>query len=308
MKVLVTGAGGFIGAFVVEKLLALGHDVVALDRSQASFGRIAQRSDRLSLAVVDLDERALTRTFIEATRPDAIVHLAWYADPVDYLTSQANLVSAASTLAMVEAALAVGCRKLVLSGTCVEYAAPDQSQPLREDDPVGPQTLYGSCKHETSVATRELAAAVGAELSWARIFHLHGPGENARRLIPWVARELAAGKLVELTDGTQVRDHLHVADVASGLVALLAPGAAGLYNVCSGEPVTLRHVLETVGAIVGRGDLLRFGARPHRPGEVMFLAGDSTRLRGTGWTPLFGLEDGLKNALGVTVLGYRPRP
>ena len=63
--------------------------------------------------------------------------------------------------------------------------------------------------------------------------------------------------------------------------------------------MTLRRVLESVGDIVGRKDLLQFGARPHRPGEIMFLAGDSRRLRALGWAPRFGLEDGLADALGA---------
>jgi nucleoside-diphosphate-sugar epimerase len=183
-----------------------------------------------------------------------------------------------------------------MAGSCVEYAPRDR--PLVETDPAGPSTLYGACKHAAGIVSGALAAAAGASLAWARIFHLHGPNEDARRLIPWVAGELRAGRTVDLTDGTQVRDHLHVADVASGLVALLAPEASGVYNVCSGEPVTLRAVLETVGDIVGGRPLLRFGARPHRPGETMFLAGDSGRLRALGWSPRFGLGDGLRDALG----------
>jgi dTDP-6-deoxy-L-talose 4-dehydrogenase (NAD+) len=142
-----------------------------------------------------------------------------------------------------------------------------------------------------------LAAEVGAELAWARVFHIHGPNEDRRRLIPWVASQLRAAVPVELTDGTQVRDHLHVSDVASGLVTLLSPRASGIYNVCSGEPVTLRRVLETVADLVGDRNLLRFGARPHRPNETMFLAGESTRLRALGWTPRFSLRDGLEDAL-----------
>jgi nucleoside-diphosphate-sugar epimerase len=305
MKVVVTGAGGFIGSRVVERLLEDGHDVVALDRSATAFGRLERWGGRVARVALDLETQP-TRPFFETARPDAVVHLAWYADPVDYLTSTANLRSVTATLALVEAVLAVGCRKLVMTGTGVEYAARDRL--VTEADPADPQTLYASCKHATWLVSRALAAAAGAELSWARIFHLHGPGEDARRLIPWVARELTEGRAVGLTDGTQVRDHLHVDDVASGLTALLAPGAAGIYNVSSGEPVPLRRVLETVGRLVGRGDLLQFGARPHRPGEQMFLAGDSARLRGLGWAPRFGLEDGLENALDEAFLRYRPRP
>jgi nucleoside-diphosphate-sugar epimerase len=295
MKVLVTGAGGFIGAHVVDRLLAEGHSVVAHGRTPTSFARLAHRAAEVPRVTVDLDDQAAARAMVEDVRPNAIIHLAWYADPRDYLTSNLNVASVTATVALVEAALASGCRKLVMAGSCVEYAPGDRL--LRETDPVDPLTLYGSCKHAAWMMSRALARTAAAELSWARIFHLHGPGEDERRLIPWVARELEAGRAVDLTDGTQVRDHLHVDDVAAGLTTLLAPGASGPYNVCSGQPVPLRVVLETVGSVVGRGELLRFGARPHRVGEMMFVAGDASRLLALGWRPRFGLRDGLAHAL-----------
>jgi len=295
MRVLLTGAGGFIGPHVVAQLLANHHEVIATARTEAALGRIGSDRQRLSKVPLDLGDFERTRTFLETARPEAIIHLAWYADPVDYLVSHQNLASLSVTNKLVEAALASGCRKLVVAGTCVEYAV--QDRPLSEQDPAQPRSLYAACKHAAWMVAQAMAASSGAELAWARIFHLHGPGEDERRLLPWVARELRAGRAVSLTDGTQVRDHLHVADVAAGLVALLSPGASGIYNVCSGEPVTLRHVLETVGEILGRRDLLQFGARPHRPGEIMFLAGTSARLRALGWSPRFGLRDGLVDAL-----------
>jgi len=304
MRVLVTGACGFIGSQVVKKLLADGHEVVAVDRRQDLLARLAPGDPRLVPAAGDLDDIPATRTLLADTTPDALVHLAWYARPDDYLVSHENLTSLNMTVRLIQAALAVGCRKLVLAGTCVEYAT--VGRPLTEDDPVDPRSLYGGCKHAAWWVTRSLATAAGAELSWARVFHLHGPGEDATRLIPWVARELRAGRPVELTDGTQVRDHLHVSDVAAGFVTLLARGTSGVFNLCSGQPVTLRQVLETVGEIVGRRDLLRFGARPHRPGEAMFLAGDSSRLRALSWRPRFGLRDGLLDALGGG--GRQPGP
>ena len=295
MKVLVTGANGFIGSEVVRTLVEAGHEVVALDRPAASAERLTAVADRIERVAIDLDESPAVRALVEAARPAALIHLAWYANPVDYLVSHANLASLSATARLVEAVLAAGCRKLVLAGSCVEYQPHDRA--LREDDPLDPGTLYGACKQAAWLVTKALAASAGAELAWARVFHLHGPGEDPRRLIQWVASELRAGRPVELTDGSQVRDHLHVADVASGLVTLLAAGASGAYNVCSGEPVALKKVLQTVGEIVGRPELLRFGARPHRQGEMMFLAGDSRRLRSLGWKARFGLEDGLADAI-----------
>ena len=274
MRILVTGARGFVGAEVVKQLLDHEHHVIAVDRTPAANGfRASERGPgRLSVEVVDLADGARVHALLDAHRPEATIHLAWYAQPGDYLVSSQNLESLPMTVRLVEAALSSGCRKFVMAGTCVEYAVKDS--PLVEDDPADPRSLYAACKHAAWWVVRDLAAVAGAELSWGRIFHIHGPGEDQRRLVPWVARELRAGRTVELTDGTQVRDHLHVADVAAGLTTLLAPGAAGIYNVCSGQPVTLRQVLDRVGEIIGRRDLLRFGARPHRLGEIMYLAGD----------------------------------
>jgi dTDP-6-deoxy-L-talose 4-dehydrogenase (NAD+) len=302
VPILVTGAAGFIGGAVVRHLAAQQREVVAVDRSASALARVTGAAPGVVTAALDLGDRAGVKALLETTRPEAVIHLAWYASPVDYLTSHENLASLAMTAAFLEAAVGAGCRKLVVGGSCVEYAL--QNRPLIESDPVDPRTLYAACKQAAWHVARALAAEVGAELAWARIFHLHGPGEDGRRLIPWVASQLRSGAVVELTDGTQMRDHLHVADVASGLAALTAPGASGVYNVCSGQPVTLRQVLETVADVVGAPggrERLRFGARPHRPNETMFLAGDATRLRTLGWAPRFALRDGLEDALRAPV-------
>lgn len=296
MRVLVTGAGGFIGANVVRQLALAGHDVLAVGRRPEPLGRlVAPGLGPISPRVLDLDDAGAVHRYLHETRPEAVVHLAWYAAPGDYLHARANLASLAMTVGLVQAALDVGCARLVLAGSCVEYAASDR--PRLEDDPVEARTLYAACKASAWSVSRLLAEEAGAHLSWARIFHIHGPDEDPRRLIPWVARQLRDGGRVPLTDGTQVRDHLHVEDVAAALVALLTSSAVGVTNVCSGAPVTLRHVLETVGDILGRRELLDFGARPHRPAETMFLAGDAHRLRALGWRPRFDLRDGLADAL-----------
>jgi nucleoside-diphosphate-sugar epimerase len=295
VRVLVTGAAGFIGRAVVSRLLADGHEVAAADRSGDALRGLAGAHAGLRVAALDLAHRDQISALLESFRPAGIIHLAWYADPTDYLTSHANLASLSMTATVAEEALAAGCRKLVLTGSCVEYALRDRL--LVETDPADPRTLYAAAKHAAWHVVRALCAASDAELSWARIFHLHGPQEDPRRIISWVAKQLRSGAPIELTDGTQVRDHLHVADVAAGLVALLAPGASGIYNVCSGEPVSLRRVLETVAEIVGGKELLKFGARPHRSNETMFLAGDAARLRALGWRPRFSLRDGLEDAL-----------
>src|SRR5690349_3801265 len=118
MRVLVTGAGGFIGAHAVRGLLSAGHDVIALDRPEASLDRIATILDTVEVARIELGDQPRVAELLRQSRPDAILHLAWYADPRDYLVGAANLGSLAVTTRLVEAALAAGCRKLVLTGSC----------------------------------------------------------------------------------------------------------------------------------------------------------------------------------------------
>jgi UDP-glucuronate decarboxylase len=294
VRVAVTGAAGFIGAPVVRQLVALGAEVKALVRPGSSHGRL--RDTRVEIHERALEDGATLERWFSAERPEALVHLAWYARPQDYLVSRENLASLAASLRVAEAALAAGCPKLVGVGTCLEYAA--AQHPFQEGDRADPVSPYAATKHAAYLVMRALAARAGAELAWARVFHLFGPDEAASRLVPSVAASLRRGEPTAVTAGEQIRDYLHVADVAAGIAALARPGATGVFNVCSGEGRPLRELVTTVGRILGREDLLRIGARPYAEGEVMYLAGRSDRLRQLGWKPRFAtLEDGLRDAL-----------
>src|SRR5260370_41565736 len=136
MRILLTGAGGFTGSAVLRRLHAQGHPVIAVDRSPEALARVAAQTPGTVTHVVDLASAGAVAGAVDRLlreeRPDALIHLAWYTDPADYLTSHQNLASLAATNALVEAALATGCRKLVVGGSCVEYAVRDR--PLRETD------------------------------------------------------------------------------------------------------------------------------------------------------------------------------
>lgn len=296
MRVWVTGGGGFIGAELTRQIVTAGHDVSIVQRSPelpASLAALGGQSCRV--VTLDLGDRTALRAKLERGRPELVFHLAWYTDPRDYLHSDANLDSLVATAALMRELAALGNVKIVGAGTCLEYA--DTGAPRRETDATDPRSLYASCKLGAWYLIRALSEQSGLACAWGRIFHLHGPGESPRRLIPWVASELRAGRPIDLTDGLQVRDHLHVHDVAAALALLGSSEATGVVNICSGQAVRLREVLEVVADLFGKRDQLRFGVLPHRAGEVEYLAGDNACLRRLGWRPRFDLRVGLADAL-----------
>jgi dTDP-6-deoxy-L-talose 4-dehydrogenase (NAD+) len=277
MKLWVTGASGFIGRHLVAQAALAGHEVWAIARRAAP----RRDDDGVRSLTMDLGNLAEVTEAVRNAAPDAIVHLAWYARPDDYLVSVENVESLQTTLTFARAVLAGGCKRMVGVGSCVEYA--NLPRPRSEDDPIAPQSLYARCKHAAHLVMDELFARQDARLAWARLFHMHGPGEHAARLIPAVAASLRAGRPFALSPGEQVRDHLDVRDVASALLYLSGSDLAGPVNVCSGKPVTLRTVLETVGRELGKVELLQFGARPYSRTEIMLLAGNPARLLATGF-------------------------
>ena len=139
MKIFITGASGFIGQRIIKLLLHSCADVnlLAITRNQETGSR-RQTDTRLRWVHADITKVHETRSLLETFRPDICLHLAWYAEPGKYLTSQKNLLMMQSSLELIQIAGAVGCNRFIAAGTCAEYA--NQSHPLREDDCTAPST------------------------------------------------------------------------------------------------------------------------------------------------------------------------
>lgn len=297
MRIFVTGATGFIGSRVTRQLLEGGHEVAALLRPGSRSTRlvdISSRLDRITGDLSRLDGRVGAE--IAAWRPDACIHLAWYAEPGKYLDATENLPALSGSLRLIEMLMECGCPHFVGAGTCAEYA--ECHKPVVEMDRTDPQTLYAACKLALCLTGQQLARLGKLRFAWGRVFHLYGPGEDARRAVPALIRALLRGEEFDATGGEQVRDYLHVDDVAAAFVTMAVRGVSGVYNIASGDPVTMRHLMQAVGSAMAREHLIRFGAVPYRKWEPMFIAGNADRLRSLGWKPARGLHEGLASAIG----------
>jgi nucleoside-diphosphate-sugar epimerase len=289
-RVLLTGAGGFIGRHALVALAGAGHEVHALARRGGEDlpGVSWHEADLLAGCGV-----------VEEVAPELLVHLAWYAEHGRFWTSPENVRWVQASLELLRAFARAGGRRAVVAGSCAEY---DWSQPsralYREDAQLGPATLYGAAKHGLHVVGGAFAAQAGIELAWARLFFLYGPFEDPGRFVPSLVRALLRGRRAPMTEGSQRRDFLHAADAGAALAALAHSPVTGAVNVASGAGLSLRDLGGRIARMTGREDLLEVGALPPRAGEPDALIADVARLREeVGWTARIGLDEGLQGVI-----------
>jgi nucleoside-diphosphate-sugar epimerase len=296
VRVLLTGATGFIGSHVTRHLLDQGHDVHVLLRESSDRWRITDLLDRVKVLHGGLPLTSDTSAEIARLEPQVCVHAAWFATPGEYLHSERNLDHVGASLGLARALAQTGCSRFVGLGTCFEYDT--RLGYLSEGaTPTRPASLYAASKLSTGLILERFGDNVGMDIAWARIFYQYGPYEDRRRLVPSVIRALLAGDEARVTRGEQVRDFLHIKDVAGALCAVALSDLRGPVNIGSGSPVTVRQVVNQIGALLGRQELVSLGALPYGPGDPMFVCADTSRLSDTGFTPSFGLRDGLADTI-----------
>jgi len=270
-RILLTGATGFVGRQVLRALLEEDVLVTAVIR-QSSLQQLPTSSK--------MGPPLLTRDLFEEDESwwrknlqgiDVVVHLAWYAEPGKYQLSPKNMDCLLGTLRMARAAAAARVKRVVGVGTCLEYGP--ANRPLAVNSPLGPASPYAACKTAAYLALGHILPQEEVSFAWCRLFYLHGEGEDSRRLVHSIRKNLAQGLPVALTHGTQVRDFLDVQEAGRRLAEVSLGRQLGPINVCSGKPVTVRCFAESIADEYGRRDLLNFGARPENPEDPPWMVG-----------------------------------
>ena len=287
MKVLLTGASGFIGSRVCQLVASTDADLYLLLRTGATPGLALPAEPHL---IADLNDFERVRTIVNDLKPDLVIHLAWNLCG-NYQSDLHNISSLHATLHLARCAADAGCGRFVGVGTCFEY---DTSLGrLSESSPTRPTTLYGSCKLAALVALQGLRITTGMKIAWARVFYVYGQREARNRLVPQIVCALLEGRPAELTTGIQVKDFLHVDDVAEAIRSIAFSDLTGPVNVGSGIATQVREIAEKIGHIIGRLELLRLGAKPTPPSDPPVICAENALLKSTGWRMQYSLEEGL---------------
>ncbi len=323
MKVLVTGAAGYIGSHAVRHLLARNHEVVALDN--LSRGHRQALPVTVPFAQLDVRDTPAISQLLRRERIDTVMHFAALAyvgesvlEPLRYYDN--NTVG---TLHLLQAVAESDVERFVFSSTCSTYGQPDQ-MPIKEDTPQNPLNPYGHSKLFSERILRDFAALRGSfACSALRYFNVAGAASDGSigehhdpetHLIPSIlqaALGLREGVVVHgedypTADGTCIRDYIHVEDLVEAhacVMERLTPGFHA-YNLGTGRGYSVSEVIEAARLIVKRPVAVHRG--PRRPGDPAVLCADASKItRDLGWA---ARKSDLESIIGTAWCWFKDHP
>ncbi|MBK6424221.1 MAG: GDP-mannose 4,6-dehydratase [Gemmatimonadetes bacterium] len=312
MKILVTGAGGFVGRWLVPALVAAGHEVLGTrlpGEAPPDFLSAAERL-RVRWLPLELSDGVSVRAAVEEL-PDAVIHLAALASGAEARRDPglAWEVNAAGTARLADALgqrrhEGAGEPRFLLVSTAEVYGHGTMGRLRTEEDPLQPVSPYASSKVGAEVAALEVARRTGLHVVIARSFPHTGPGQTENYVVPAFARRLAAARrigaaTVKTGNLEPVRDFLDVRDVVRAYLALLLQGTPGqAYNIASGQGRSLGSIFTDLAGLLGVHATPQVDPQLTRTADIPHLVGDARRLTAdTGWTPQLSFAQTLQDVV-----------
>lgn len=272
MKILITGATGFIGSHIARGLVEHGHKVLLLKRRESSLLRCSSILSKVR--TLDLEDREWKEKAVDFS-PETIIHAAWIgvtASEREDDTLQKKNIPLVQDLLIIAEKSATG--KIIGLGSQAEYGFADSV--LTEDTDPRPLNAYGKTKLEVLHLIQRFASDREITWYWFRIFSVFGSDQPPGWLIPDLVHDLlfSAQRYKDLTPGEQIYSYLDVSDLTQAILqALEKKNFSGIYNLTSTHRTSIRELVTTIKDRIDRNYQLHFGAIPYRKNQPMFVVG-----------------------------------
>lgn len=277
-KILVTGATGFIGNYVIGALQKNGCQIIATSSNEV---KAKQKNWFNKVKYIPFDLKHFDNTINYQKyfdNPDAIIHLAWEGLP-NYKAAFHTEENLPRHLAFIKNLVENGQKDITITGTCFEYGM--QEGCLTENMETKPANPYAVAKDELRKQIQYLQTQIGFKLKWVRLFYMYGAGQNPNSLLSQLDRALENGDAVfNMSGGEQLRDYLPVEKVAEYIVKIaLQQNVTGIINCCSGNGITVKDFVENYLKENNKNISLNLGYYPYADYEPMSFWGDDRKLK-----------------------------
>ena len=277
MKVLVTGATGFVGNYVIEELLKHNVEIIA---TSSNYEKAKQQTWFENVKYIPFDFSqfdSLTNYFLFFNQPDILIHLAWEGLP-NYKSSFHIEINLPRHKALLENLIQYGLKNISVTGTCLEYGM--QEGCLSEEMPAFPSNPYSIAKDELRKYIEQLRQQFKFSFKWIRLFYMYGKGQNENSLLSQLDKALQNGDTVfNMSGGEQTRDYLPVKRVAENIVELaLQDNIEGIINCGRGTPITVKQFVEQYLKTIHKTIKLNLGFYQYTDYEPMHFWGSIEKL------------------------------
>ncbi len=241
-EIIITGGAGFIGSKICAKLVAEGYQVHAWDRGDSTLD-LFSAGQSVAYRQIDIYDEAAVRSALKETGASEMIHLAWGGLP-NYMSCHHIDTELVQQIRFIRTAIENGIDRLTQTGTCFEYGAKDGE--LDESMECHPTNPYGYAKHALQRYVEFLTQEFSFSYRWLRLFYMYGEGQGAKSLYTLLRQAYERGDAsFDMSAGHQIRDFLPIQEVIDHVVALHAADIEdGIYNVCSGKPISVRQLVE----------------------------------------------------------------
>lgn len=294
-KVLVTGAYGFIGSHLVQRLLTLGARISIIVKNNRNEWRLMSMINEVDKYILDITDTCAVDSCIKAVKPDYVFHLAAYGvDSAQRSYIPAAQINILGTINIISALRDIGCIKVINLGSCAEYG--NQQEPMHEAMCPMPVSIYGSTKTCAVITAHQIAAENSIPIVTLRPFGVFGEGEDRHKIFSHTIMSILENRDVELTSCEQYRDYLYVENLIDGMIAGAQNKALKneIMNIASGKVYPLKHYIDLIFEYMSTDKTPLYGYVKYRSNEMWTPIADIRKIQKLlNWAPRIRLEDGI---------------